>query len=378
MINVVFLGGEDVSARIDIAQLLKEKGCEVSIIGSEDEAIFKQNNIPYQKIEINREFNIIDDIKTILRIRKILKQLTDTTIVHAFDTKLIIYLPFATIGLKNIKKVRTINGMGRIFSGSGFKYTLLQQIYVLLQRMIKNRVDFTIFQNTDNYRYFLKNNIVNPNSAKVIKGSGINLEKFHSEVALEVKQKLIQDLGIDTKFPTAILVSRLIKQKGITEFLHAAKNINSPEKRMNFLLVGQIDTNKDAVSRSEIDSYADYVNYLGRRNDVRDLLSISDVFVLPTYYSEGVPRVLMEAAAMKLALISTDMPGCNDVVVDDYNGKIIEIRNSNDLTEKLNQVISDTVQLEKYKANSFAHVQQFSLENVTSDCFNIYKNLIFN
>lgn len=378
MINVVFLGGEDVSARIDIAQLLIQKGCVVSIIGSEDEVIFKQNNIPYQKIGINREFNIIDDIKTIFRIRKILKQLTEKTVVHAFDTKLIIYLPFAAIGLKNVKKVRTINGMGRIFSGSGFKYTLFQQMYVVIQKLIKNKVDFTIFQNTDNYKYFLKKNIVNPNSATVIKGSGINLEKFHSEVALEVKQKLIYDLRIDTKFPTAILVSRLIKQKGIIEFLHAAKNINFPEKRMNFLLVGQIDTNKDAVSRSEIESYGEYINYLGRRNDVRDLLSISDIFVLPTYYSEGVPRVLMEAAAMKLALISTDMPGCNDMVIDDYNGKIIEIQNSKDLTEKLNQTISDTSQLKKYKENSFEHVQQFSLENVTSDCFSIYKDLIFN
>src|SRR5690606_22175878 len=103
------------------------------IIGSEDVEVFQQNNIPYQKIEINREFNILDDIRTIFRIRKILKQLTEKTVVHAFDTKLIIYLPFAAIGLKNVKKVRTINGMGRIFSGTGFKYRLFQHLYVVIQ-----------------------------------------------------------------------------------------------------------------------------------------------------------------------------------------------------------------------------------------------------
>jgi len=376
MLNIIFLGGEDVSARIDIAQLLKQKGCNVSIIGSEDSSIFEASGIPYQKIRINRELNIIDDIKTILNIRKILKNQKEKTVVHAFDTKLIIYLPFAAIGLKNIKTVRTINGMGRVFSGDSMKHKLFQKAYVLIQSIIKNKVDYTIFQNTDNFKYFRNKNIVNTSSSKIVKGSGINIQKFQSFVPDELKQELRQELQIDAHLPTVILISRLIKQKGVYEYLQAAKYCNEKIKRFNFLLVGQIDTKEDAVSFDEIRRYSDYVNYIGRRNDVKELLSISDIFVLPTYYSEGIPRVLLEASIMRLALVSTDMPGCNDVVIDDFNGKIVKIKSSEDLAEKLNFLVSDNQLLQIMKENSFTHVQQFSLDKVASDCLNIYKELI--
>jgi len=180
--NIIFLGGEDVSARIDISKKLIELGNNVKIIGSQKSDIFNQNNIAYTSFNLNRELNVFDDIKSIISLRRILVNIKDDFIVHAFDTKLTIFLPIAAFGLDNIKVVRTINGMGRLFTKKSIDNNFLVIIYKIIQKLIKNKVDFTIFQNTDNYNYFIKNKLVNKDKSIVIKSSGINLDQYSSDV----------------------------------------------------------------------------------------------------------------------------------------------------------------------------------------------------
>ena len=375
MLNIVFIGGEDVSARIDISNELIRKKCQIEILGSESSDNFIASGIKYQQFYLNREFNILDDIKSLFSIRKILKQYNKATIVHAFDTKLTILLPIAAIGLQNIKVVRTINGMGRIFTVSTHKNTVLKFVYRCIQKSLKGSVDYTIFQNKDNYNYFLENNLVKKENSGVVKSSGINLKDYFIPVKEECKTKLRSEFNINDKQPTFVLISRLIKQKGVLNFLEAAQKTFDNGYKFNFLLVGQIDSNEDAISLNTIQSYATSVKYLGKRNDVKEILSISDVFVLPSYYSEGVPRVLLEASASGLVLLSTDMPGCNDVVIDDYNGKIIDIKNSEDLFKKMIYVVKDKDRIKEFSKNSIEQVQNFSLDFVTNKSFEIYKNV---
>ena len=373
MINVVFLGGEDVSARIDISKKLMSLVCDIEIIGSEKKEIFKKNNIKYTKFNLNREFNIFDDIKSIFYIRKFLKQKKNETIVHAFDTKLTIFLPLAAVGLKNIKVIRTINGMGRLFTERSFKNRFLITFYKYIQKFVENKVDFTVFQNTDNYNYFIKNKLSNVSRSQVIKSSGIDILEFSSPVDKLKKDSLFLKYINNKNLPTFILISRLIKQKGVSNFLEAAKLCHLDGFKFNFLLVGQIDSNSDAVSSEEIDSYKKYVTYLGRQTNINELLSISDVFVFPSYYSEGVPRVLLEASAMSTALLTTNMPGCNDVLLDGINGLMVKVNNSKDLCYKMISIVNNSDALKKMKENSFNHVRNFSLEKVTSEYLKIYK-----
>jgi glycosyltransferase involved in cell wall biosynthesis len=375
MYRIVFLGGEDVSARIDISKELIKKKCHIEILGTESPERFVESGIKYQQFYLNREFDVIGDIKSLLQIRKILKNYNKETVVHAFDTKLTVLLPLAAIGLGNIKVVRTINGMGRIFTTSNFKNKILSFVYKCIQKSLKKIVDYTIFQNTDNYNYFLENNLVKEENSGVVKSSGINLKNYFIPVNDEYKNKLRIELNINDKQPTFVLISRLIKQKGVLNYLEAAQKSFDNGYKFNFLLVGQIDSNKDAISIDTIQSYANSVKYLNKRSDVKEILSISDIFVFPSYYSEGVPRVLLEASASGLVLLTTDMPGCNDVVVDNYNGKIIEIKNSDDLFDKMIYVAKDKDRLKEYSKNSIEHVQNFSLELVTNKCFEIYKNV---
>ncbi|MDB4410307.1 glycosyltransferase [bacterium] len=370
--RIIFLGGEDVSARIAISKNLVNLGYEVEIVGSEDGEIFAENNIKYRKLELNRELNFVDDFTTLRILRGILYSVKNETIVHAFDTKLTIFLPLASVGLKKIKVIRTINGMGRIFTGCTVKNRILILIYKIVQKVIKNRVDFTIFQNTDNYNYFLDNGLVNPDTSVVIKSSGIDLDKYSSPIS-ELTRR---DLGI--KYlkhhgqPTFILVSRLIKQKGVQNFLEAAKIAYDNGNKFNFLLIGQLDSNKDSLSIEFIKKYRKYVKYLGKRKDIRELLSLSDVFVLPTFYSEGVPRVLLEASAMSLALITTNMPGCNDVLIDQINGLIVAPNDTKDLYGKMVSITKDPEGLVRMKQKSLEHVTNFSLTKVTFECNKVY------
>jgi len=105
-------------------------------------------------------------------------------------------------------------------------------------------------------------------------------------------------------------------------------------------------------------------------------LSISDVFVLPTYYSEGVPRVLLEASASGLALLTTNMAGCNDVLIDGVNGFFVKPKDSNDLSLKMIEISSNSNHLKSFKWNSKQHVKTFCLDSVTKECFKVYNSML--
>jgi len=371
MNKLILLGGEDVSARIEISKKFMALGYSIEIIGTQDEAIFQKNDIAYTKYILNREFNIVNDIKTILELRAILKLQEDSTIIHAFDTKPTMYLPLAAFGLTNIKVVRTITGMGRIFTEVSFKNSILKFIYNVIQKIVNLRVDFTIFQNDDDYKYFIKNNLTKKDKIEVIKSSGLDLKKYRVDIEKDLSS-LKEELNLYNE-KTFILVGRMVDQKGILYYLEAAKLCYEKGYRYNFLLVGQLDTDQ-SISLEEIQKYKKYVNYLGRREDVKELLQLSDVFVLPTYYREGVPRVLLEAAALGLPLIATDMPGCRDVVVDEYNGKLIKTRDTQDLFEKMIYLIQSD-KFEQYSQNAMKKVQEFDLDKVVNKYDEVYKRV---
>jgi glycosyltransferase involved in cell wall biosynthesis len=285
------------------------------------------------------------------------------------------FLPISSLGLKHIKVVRTITGMGRIFTEKSFKNSVLIKVYNFMQKIVSKRVDFTIFQNDDDCKYFIDNHLIEKDKSSVIKSSGIDLEKYSTSIDKTKVEVLKKELDMDTTKPTFILVSRMVKQKGIIDYLKAAKICKEKGYEYNFLLVGQIDSNKDSLTQKEILSYSEYVRYLGRRTDIKELLVISDIFVLPTYYREGVPRVLLEASAMGLALIATDMPGCRDVVKDDFNGMLININDAVDIAHKMVKIGEDKNLKGKYSKNSKAYVSNFDLNLVSKEYYRVYKNL---
>lgn len=374
MANICLISGEDVSKRIPMTRHLENLGYKVTIAGSEPSAIFEQNNIPYIPYNLEREFSIGADRNTVAAIRTIFeKQPFD--IVHAFDTKPTMLMPYALRGNKHaIKVVRTITGLGRIFTSNSPKNLVLRQVYSMIQKNIASAVSHTVFQNQADHDLFIKKKFVTPNKASVIKGSGIDLSTFNSKV-INTKG-LKESLNLTTDSTTFILVSRLVKQKGVLEYLKAARICSQKEGKYNFLLVGQLDTEKDAIPKKILEEYSDVVTYLGRREDIKELLSVSDIFVLPTYYREGVPRVLLEAAAMGLGLITTNMPGCNDVVKHNWNGLLVPIKDPKSLAAAMIGLAGNHEQRNRFKKINSRHINEFSLTNVMAAYHQLYHNLI--
>jgi len=374
MPKLIFLGGEDVSARIEISKKFISLGYEIEIIGTQSKEVFNKSNIPYRKYLLSRELNIINDIKTIIELRRILKEQTRGTIVHAFDTKPTMYLPIAGFGLKNVYIVRTITGMGRIFTDKSFKNSVLKFVYNFIQKIINIRVDKTIFQNDDDYAYYLTHKLLRRENAVVIKSSGLNLSTFATQVSDKKLTILKEELKFNSNQRTIILVSRMVKQKGILDYLEATRLCYENGYSYNFLLVGQLDSD-NSITIDEINEYKQYISYLGRREDVKELLILSDIFVLPTYYREGVPRVLLEASALGLSLITTDMPGCKDVVKDEYNGKLVNIKDSNDLYEKIVHIAENEELMDKFSRNAKEKVNEFDLDKIVSEYNKVYKDI---
>ncbi|HEY7867084.1 MAG TPA: glycosyltransferase, partial [Psychromonas sp.] len=263
-------------------------------------------------------------------------------------------------------------GMGRIFTGKTFINSVLRFVYYMVQKNISRRVDFTIFQNDDDAAYYLNHKIINRDKAAIVKSSGLDLEKYSKNVARHKIEELKNELNIMSGQTTFILVSRMVKQKGIVDYLEAAKKCYEKGNRFNFLLVGQLDSD-GSLSFEQINAYHQYVRFLGRREDVKALLAVADVFVLPTYYREGVPRVLLEASAMGLALIATDMPGCKDVVIDDYNGKLVNIKDPEDLAKKMILLGTNKSIRHKFAINAEEKVKEFSLDIVTNKYDQVYQ-----
>lgn len=376
--KLAYISGDDVSARIPIVKKLNTLGYEIEIMGSEGKEKFVKNHVPYSKYFLNREFGVLDDMKSRRELVELMRK-KRFELVHSFDTKPNMLVPSAArkLGSKRPKVVRTITGVGRIFTSNSLKNRILRIIYHLIQKRLRPSIDMTIFQNKDDYDYFIKHQLVFKEKARIVKSSGIDLEDFDINNRDEkTLLKLKKELGLKENVKTFILVGRLVNQKGVREYLQAARICKEKGMNFNVLLVGPIDTKDDAVPEDYINQFDDCVKYIGKRSDVRELLQLSDVFVLPTFYREGVPRVLLEAAAMGLGIITTDMPGCNDVVRNDWNGYLVPIKNSSAIASAMMKIVKDDKKLSLFGKRNLVHVKNFSLKKVFTEYHNIYKEIL--
>ncbi|MEK9825236.1 MAG: glycosyltransferase, partial [Methylotenera sp.] len=175
------------------------------------------------------------------------------------------------------------------------------------------------------------NNIVNKNKVSRIPGSGINLEVFSFNKPVAASANTF----------TFLLLARLLWDKGVGEYVEAAKSIKQKFPNVKFQLLGFLDVkNPTAISQSQLNQWVEngLVEYLGVTDDVKPYLILADCIVLPSY-REGVPRTLLEAAAIGRPIVASDVPGCKDVVTHGKNGFLCNVKDSTDLTEKMQDMI---------------------------------------
>ncbi len=236
--------------------------------------------------------------------------------------------------LLGIPVINNISGLGTVFIKAGWLVLIVRWLY----RMALDASAKVFFQNDDDRKLFIAGGLVRAEVTDLLPGSGIDLVRF-SLVPLDAPG------GAERKF-RFLLIARMLLDKGVAEYVEAARLIRSRWPQVEFCLLGFLDVqNPAAISRAQMDDWVaqGYVNYLGVSDDVRAEIAMADCIVLPSY-REGTPRTLLEAAAMGRPIITTDAVGCIEVVDDGFNGFLCKPRDASDLAKKMERMLLLTQQ----------------------------------
>ncbi len=359
-------GSDFYGARLRYALFLQKLGHEVIAIVPNDGYTEKIRNAGINTISIDidiRERSLSAMLKFGQKLGKIFKK-EKFDVIHLYRMQPnIIGTSFAFFNSPKSKIIYHITGLGVAFTKTSYKYKLVQKIvkfaYKFNSRVFNAQL---IFQNIED-----KLELGNDEKFLVIKGSAVDEDRFKPSdiINTQTKNELMEKYHFSGTF-TLIFVSRLLKQKGLDDLVNAVNDINKEaDKKINLMIVGWIDpSNPDSFSEEEITAYSKLPNvaYLGKRNDIDQLIVMADAAVLPTFYREGTPRFLLEAMAMAKPILTTDMPGCNHLVKNKQNGVLVEPRNKEAIVEGLRFLLkADTKQLgvnsEKiYKTEFSEHV----------------------
>jgi glycosyltransferase involved in cell wall biosynthesis len=328
--RVLIVGGEDVDRRIDLMHGLADS-FELAAAGTRSDlaSFFTRAGFPYYCYPLHRGVGPVGDLLASVSLWRVLSQFRPD-VVHAFDTKPGVYGCLAA-RLGGVPVVLgTITGLGSLYGEDGLAARCVRAIYEGLQRLASLQTDATVFQNRDDRAEFVARRVVAAARATLIAGSGVNTQVLDpTRIVDRERQELRAALGIPADALVVTMISRVIRKKGVEVFVEAARQVRTRVPQAHFLLVGPADKESvDRFSAEELAGFAHSVNWPGPRDDVPGILAASDLFVLPSYLREGIPRVLLEAAAMGLPLIATDTPGCNDVVEDGVNGCLVPVNDT--------------------------------------------------
>lgn len=312
--------------RMDMMQAFVKCGCEVFAIGNENEAIwrekFAKQGIMYRKIYVQRNgVNPFDDLKTLISIRTVLEAIKPDKL-FTYQAKTVIYGGIAAnqLGIKEVYPL--IAGVGSIFLKDDLKTRLIRKVMIEEYRLGIKNSSAIFFQNHDDENIFRKYHILRKQKAVMLHGSGVNLDRFE-----------VQPFPKTFAF---LCISRLIRDKGVYEYLEASRRVKRKYPKVRFLLVGPYDSNPSAIKPEELQAFIDdgSIEFFGEQKDVRPYLAQSSVFILPSY-REGTPKTNLEAMASGRAIITTDAPGCKETVIDGKNGYLVPIKNVDALYAKM-------------------------------------------
>ncbi|WP_288789728.1 glycosyltransferase family 4 protein [uncultured Enterobacter sp.] len=334
-----------VSSDLDYKEKLEALGCK------------------YVQIEMQRwGKNPFFDLKTIYGFYKIFKK-EKIELTLNFTPKNNIYATYAA-SLLNIKVINNIAGLGVAFIEKNLFSKLVSFLYKTSQR----KADHIFFQNNDDKQLFINLGIVRSENCDRLPGSGVDLSRFEY-TAISTSKNI--------RF---LLVARLIAEKGVRLYADAAKELKKRYPNLEFCLLGPLDTcSASAIGLDEIEAWQnqDIVNYLGFTDHVENELKNSDCIVLPSYYREGVPKSLLEAAAIGRPIITTDNVGCKEVVDDGINGFLCEPRSMISLMDCLEKfILLSPFEKEKMSLKSREKVQKEFDEKIVIDKYmDVIENL---
>ncbi len=356
-----------ISHRLNLAQEAASKGYEVHIatqITTHYENLldkgFHIHRLSYKRSKTL--LSITKEMYSFLQIVKLYSSLKPD-IVHLISLKPALYGGLLSIFFKKPKIFLSITGTGFLFNSSGFFEKFIESVVIyLFSKIFKQKHVKAIFQNNENINYFKERGVNFYSSPYLIGGSGVDLRKF------------VDSVEPSNRF-TVMMISRLLKDKGVYEFIEASKILSSKQIDVRMILVGEIDENPMSITRKEVEKWVkdETIEWWGHRNDINEVMTNSNVICLPSHH-EGFPKVLMEAAASARAVITTDIPGCRDAIIQDVTGILVKKYSSTEIANAIsflkdNEKIRKKMGLEGRKLAE----RKFDIDLITKKHFEIYQ-----
>lgn len=312
--------------RTPLLKSLQRDGHIIYTVSSKDKYSDKLKNegFVFNEVKLNNNSkNPVKDIKLIYQYYKIYKKIKPDVICHN-AIKPNIYGTIAAAFL-HIPVINNISGLGTLFIKESFSTKIAKKLYKYSQK----KASKVFFQNNDDLDLFIKNKLVDSNKCLLIPGSGVDTNKF---------KPVIRSAN---KFFNFLFVGRLISDKGIIEFIEGARIIKKKYKDVVFNILGPLYiTNETSISAKDLDEWEKegIIKYLGQTDEVAKEMAKSDCVVLPSY-REGMSKVLIEASSMGIPIVTANVPGCKDIVIDNDTGFLAEVKNSKDLAAKMEKMI---------------------------------------
>jgi glycosyltransferase involved in cell wall biosynthesis len=328
--------------RLDLIKKLKEKYRVYVLAGFDEHTRFlKKENIDVIAVDIdNTGTRVTRELRLIMSYRKIFRKLRPDIIIN-YTVKPHLYVPL--VAPHRARIINVVTGLSSVLLENTWRSRLVTFLY----RLVSRKVDHYVFLNGDDYQFFADLKILKK-SHSIIRGEGVNLENFHPYVDFSMS-------------PTFIFVGRLVKEKGVREYLEAAEIIKRRFPETRFLIAGAFYHKHSAIDRELIRRYErkGIVKYLGYCHDINGVLRGVHCVVLPSY-REGLPISLIEGLASKKVIIAADTAGSRDVVVDGYNGFLSVVGSSYDLASKIEAYLFARNK-EELHANALATARQYDV-----------------
>jgi len=312
--------------RLNLIKALFREGHEVVAVAPKDEYTQKLLDIgcSYEEVKMDsRGVNPLKDLALTIELYKIYKKIKPDVILH-YTIKPNIFGTIAASRL-NIPAINNVCGLGTAFLKNNFLSNLAIALYRFAFRFPK----LIFFQNKDDEKFFIDSKIVRKSKIDVLPGSGVDLQKFQPHTSQLNDQPF-----------TFLLISRLIHDKGIVEYIEAIKLLKQRGVDARFKILGQIDEEHvRSIPKKLVHDWVEQgiIDYLGTAEDVRPFIDTADCVVLPSY-REGTPKSLLEAASSGKPIVATNVPGCNNIVEDEVNGLLCNTKDQTDLANKMEKM----------------------------------------
>ena len=330
--------------RGDLISDIKAKGYDVVVTGPNRDGVEKIEALGAKFVEVpvdKNGTNPFADISYCLKLKKIIKQ-ENADAILGYTIKPVIYGSIAG-WLAGVKKCTAmVTGAGYLFASNSIKAKMIRLVSFMLYRLGLGAAQKVIFQNIDDLNEFVENKLVKREKCYVVNGSGVNMSRYTPAPYPEI--------------PSFFFLGRLVHSKGGLDFAKAAKIVKRQHPESRFMILGKLEKNlPDAIQPEELMPFVEdgTIDLFPETDNIPQYYAMTSVFVLPTAYREGTPRVILEAMASARAIITTNTPGCKETVVDGENGYFVPTHNPDELAEKMESFVENPDLVYKFGQNSY-------------------------